>query len=134
MKYWLPWILWSMNKFTHLFSIIWITDLFLQLCFSYTILTWLRCYAWELSFQSRVQIIRDDELLWIRHAQLLSIVRVLKWLIGMGFLSNAYYVILPPVLNIRPNWLFFLEKLRLRNRLLNHDIFDIFLDYTLVYR
>ena len=29
---------------------------------------------------------------------------------------------------------FFLERLRLRNRLLNDDIFDIFLDYPLVYK
>ena len=44
------------------------------------------------------------------------------------------YIILPLVLNIGPNWIFFLERLRLRNRLLNDDIFDIFLDYPLVYR
>ncbi|KAL5577348.1 hypothetical protein UlMin_019047 [Ulmus minor] len=31
-----------------------------------------KCYAWETSFQSRVQTIRDDELLWFRRAQLLS--------------------------------------------------------------
>ncbi|KAL5577347.1 hypothetical protein UlMin_019046 [Ulmus minor] len=32
----------------------------------------LKCYAWETSFQSRVQTIREDELLWFRKAQLLS--------------------------------------------------------------
>ena len=42
-------------------------------------------------------------------------------------------IILPPVLNIGLNW-FFLERLRLWNRLLSYDIFDIFLDYPLVYR
>ncbi|XP_039167225.1 ABC transporter C family member 12 isoform X1 [Eucalyptus grandis] len=31
-----------------------------------------KCYAWEKSFQSRVQEIRSDELLWFRKAQLLS--------------------------------------------------------------
>ncbi|KAG7963324.1 hypothetical protein I3843_09G112700 [Carya illinoinensis] len=31
-----------------------------------------KCYAWETSFQSRVQSIRDDELSWFRKAQLLS--------------------------------------------------------------
>ncbi|KAH7568509.1 hypothetical protein JRO89_XS06G0008600 [Xanthoceras sorbifolium] len=31
-----------------------------------------KCYAWEKSFQSRVQSIRYDELLWFRKAQLLS--------------------------------------------------------------
>ncbi|XP_028799285.1 ABC transporter C family member 12 isoform X1 [Neltuma alba] len=31
-----------------------------------------KCYAWETSFQSRVQGIRFDELLWFRRAQLLS--------------------------------------------------------------
>ncbi|KAI9096017.1 hypothetical protein K1719_026164 [Acacia pycnantha] len=31
-----------------------------------------KCYAWETSLESRVQSIRDDELLWFRHAQLLS--------------------------------------------------------------
>ena len=41
--------------------------------------------------------------------------------------------ILLSVLNIRPSWLF-LERLRLRNRLLSYDIFDIFLDYPLVYK
>ena len=35
--------------------------------------------------------------------------------------------------NIRLNWLL-LERLMLQNKLLNHDIFDIFLDYTLVCR
>ncbi|KAK0579568.1 hypothetical protein LWI29_028056 [Acer saccharum] len=33
-----------------------------------------KCYAWEKSFQSRVQSIRYDELLWFRKAQLLSAV------------------------------------------------------------
>ncbi|KAH9796203.1 ABC transporter C family member 2 [Citrus sinensis] len=31
-----------------------------------------KCYAWEKSFQSRVQSIRDDELSWFRKAQFLS--------------------------------------------------------------
>ncbi|KAJ4703009.1 ABC transporter C family member 2-like [Melia azedarach] len=31
-----------------------------------------KCYAWEKSFQSRVQSIRNDELLWFRKAQFLS--------------------------------------------------------------
>ncbi|OWM63830.1 ABC transporter C family member 12-like isoform X2 [Punica granatum] len=31
-----------------------------------------KCYAWEKSFQSRVQDIRNDELSWFRRAQLLS--------------------------------------------------------------
>ncbi|KAK4259872.1 hypothetical protein QN277_006160 [Acacia crassicarpa] len=31
-----------------------------------------KCYAWETSLESKVQSIRDDELLWFRHAQLLS--------------------------------------------------------------
>ncbi|KAH0893798.1 hypothetical protein HID58_056227 [Brassica napus] len=31
-----------------------------------------RCYAWENSFQSKVQTVRDDELSWFRKAQLLS--------------------------------------------------------------
>ncbi|XP_062162854.1 ABC transporter C family member 12-like isoform X2 [Alnus glutinosa] len=31
-----------------------------------------KCYAWETSFQSRVQSMRDDELSWFRKAQLLS--------------------------------------------------------------
>ncbi|PON71681.1 ATP-binding cassette containing protein [Parasponia andersonii] len=31
-----------------------------------------KCYAWEGSFQSRVQSIRNEELLWFRKAQLLS--------------------------------------------------------------
>ncbi|GMN54603.1 hypothetical protein TIFTF001_023730 [Ficus carica] len=31
-----------------------------------------KCYAWEASFQSRIQSIRDDELSWFRKAQLLS--------------------------------------------------------------
>ncbi|KAH9796191.1 ABC transporter C family member 2 [Citrus sinensis] len=33
-----------------------------------------KCYAWEKSFQSRVQSIRDDELSWFRKAQFLSAV------------------------------------------------------------
>ena len=33
-----------------------------------------RCYAWEQSFQSKVQDIRDDELSWFRRAQLLAAV------------------------------------------------------------
>ena len=33
-----------------------------------------RCYAWENSFQSKVQTVRDDELSWFRKAQLLSAV------------------------------------------------------------
>lgn len=31
-----------------------------------------KCYAWEASFQSKVQIIRNDELSWFRKAQLLG--------------------------------------------------------------
>ncbi|KAL9355570.1 hypothetical protein Peur_053540 [Populus x canadensis] len=31
-----------------------------------------KCYAWEKSFQSRIQSVRDDELSWFRSAQLLS--------------------------------------------------------------
>ncbi|KAL0790594.1 hypothetical protein Bca101_006840 [Brassica carinata] len=31
-----------------------------------------KCYAWENSFQSKVQTVRDDELSWFRKAQLLS--------------------------------------------------------------
>jgi ABC-type bacteriocin/lantibiotic exporter with double-glycine peptidase domain len=31
-----------------------------------------KCYAWEQSFQSKVQDIRDDELSWFRRAQLLA--------------------------------------------------------------
>ncbi|KAJ4837827.1 Canalicular multispecific organic anion transporter 1 [Turnera subulata] len=31
-----------------------------------------KCYAWEKSFQSRIQSIRNDELSWFRRAQLLS--------------------------------------------------------------
>ena len=48
--------------------------------------------------------------------------------------KRVIYKILPPFLNIRPRKLFFLEILSLRNRLLNDDIFDIFLDYPLAYR
>lgn len=33
-----------------------------------------RCYAWEQSFQSKVQDIRNDELSWFRKAQLLAAV------------------------------------------------------------
>ena len=47
--------------------------------------------------------------------------------------TDPLMINIPPVLNIRPSWLF-LERLSLRNRLLYHDIFDIFLDYLLAYR
>ena len=45
------------------------------------------------------------------------------------YLGSLAFNILPPVLNIDLDD-FFLERLRLQNSLLNHDIFDIFLDYT----
>lgn len=34
----------------------------------------LRCYAWENSFQAKVQTVRDDELSWFRKASLLGAV------------------------------------------------------------
>lgn len=40
-----------------------------------------RCYAWEKSFESRIQGIRNEELSWFRKAQLLSAV----WLIIVDF-------------------------------------------------
>lgn len=40
-----------------------------------------RCYAWEQSFQSKVQDIRDDELSWFRRAQLLAAVYSLNFAI-----------------------------------------------------
>jgi len=42
-------------------------------CFD-SIMKYFRCYAWEKSFQSRIQSVRDDELSWFRGAQLLSAV------------------------------------------------------------
>lgn len=42
---------------------------------SYLLLVYFhRCYAWEKSFQSRVQDIRNDELSWFCRAQILSAV------------------------------------------------------------
>lgn len=40
-----------------------------------------RCYAWEKSFASRIQGIRNEELSWFRKAQLLSAV----WLLVFDF-------------------------------------------------
>lgn len=40
-----------------------------------------RCYAWEKSFESRIQEIRNEELSWFRKAQLLSAV----WLVIFDF-------------------------------------------------
>ena len=45
----------------------------------------------------------------------------------------THTILLPPDLNIRPNWIF-PEKLRKQNRSFNYDIFDIFLSCLLVYR
>ena len=53
-------------------------------------------------------------------------------MINLKIYQICHNLILPPVLNIRSRWLFF-EMLRLQNMLLNYDIFDIFLDYSLVY-
>lgn len=39
-----------------------------------TLLKWFRCYAWESSFQAKVQGVRDDELSWFRKASLLGAV------------------------------------------------------------
>lgn len=36
---------------------------------------WIRCYAWENSFHSKVESIRNDELSWFRKAALLGAVR-----------------------------------------------------------
>jgi len=46
-----------------------------------------RCYAWENSFQSKVQTVRDDELSWFRKAQLLSAV----WLECSDCYINWFY-------------------------------------------
>lgn len=43
-------------------------------CFSLCIFQWLRCYAWESSFQSKVHSVRTDELFWFRKASLLGAV------------------------------------------------------------
>ena len=40
----------------------------------YGLLEFLRCYAWENSFQAKVQSVRDDELSWFRKASLLGAV------------------------------------------------------------
>lgn len=44
-----------------------------------------RCYAWEQSFQSKVQDIRDDELSWFRKAQLLAAVYSLNFCNSVKF-------------------------------------------------
>lgn len=45
---------------------------------------WSRCYAWESSFQSKVQSVRTDELSWFKKASLLGAVR--KQIISIGFI------------------------------------------------
>lgn len=47
-------------------------------CFHCLFSKWLRCYAWESSFQSKVQSVRTDELFWFRKASLLGAVR--RWI------------------------------------------------------
>lgn len=39
-----------------------------------SVLPWCRCYAWENSFQAKVQSVRNDELSWFRKASLLGAV------------------------------------------------------------
>ena len=46
-----------------------------------------RCYAWENSFQSKVQTVRDDELSWFRKAQLLSAV----WFKRSNYYIDCFY-------------------------------------------
>ena len=48
-------------------------------------MTWFRCYAWESSFQSKVQNVRNDELSWFRKASLLGACN--------GFMLNSIPVV-----------------------------------------
>lgn len=52
----------------------------------------LRCYAWESSFQSKVQDVRNDELSWFRKALLLGAVQY-KFKILMYFGNYVYSIL-----------------------------------------
>lgn len=74
MRFWLPWIPSSMVEFKVHFLRFLSNVVAMKLILLY-LRTFFRCYAWERSFQSRVQNIRNEELSWFRKAQLLSAVR-----------------------------------------------------------
>lgn len=71
MKFWPQWTLWSMGLFK--WDWLWAIDYFL-LTKTFNFVDMLRCYAWESSFQSKVQSVRNDELSWFRKASLLGAV------------------------------------------------------------
>lgn len=48
-----------------------------------------RCYAWENSFQKKVQDVRDDELSWFRKAQMLG--AVLATIYDKSFIFVAFF-------------------------------------------